>query len=202
MPAPDPARRSQESWRAILDAARASFAEKGFSGANVSEIVARAATTKPMIYYHFGSKEGLRDACDEFAMAQLAALRAQGLGGSSLVGAILPESMRLQVYLVRSMMDGSATAAAMFARSVEAGEEWLATTPIKSNDPTAYAAVLMAMKMGMFLMRDQLTLALGEDVRTRAGHARVLRAAVEIFRQPLLSPELADRAYEALDPEE
>lgn len=35
------------------------FAEKGYSGANVNEIVARAGTTKPMIYYHFGSKEGL-----------------------------------------------------------------------------------------------------------------------------------------------
>ena len=43
----------------ILDAARAVFAEKGFSGANVNEIVARAGTTKPMVYYHFGSKEGL-----------------------------------------------------------------------------------------------------------------------------------------------
>ena len=35
------------------------FAEKGYSGANVNEIVAQAGTTKPMIYYHFGSKQGL-----------------------------------------------------------------------------------------------------------------------------------------------
>jgi len=45
--------------RSILDAARAVFANKGFNGANVNEIVAEAGTTKPMIYYHFGSKEGL-----------------------------------------------------------------------------------------------------------------------------------------------
>ena len=43
----------------ILAAATAAFAEKGYSGANVNEIVAQAGTTKPMIYYHFGSKEGL-----------------------------------------------------------------------------------------------------------------------------------------------
>ncbi len=43
----------------ILKAAQALFAEKGYSGANLNEIVARAGTTKPMIYYHFGSKEGL-----------------------------------------------------------------------------------------------------------------------------------------------
>jgi AcrR family transcriptional regulator len=45
--------------RNIIDAARAMFAEKGYSGAKVEEIVARARTTKPMIYYYFGSKERL-----------------------------------------------------------------------------------------------------------------------------------------------
>ena len=45
--------------RNIIDAARALFAEKGYSGAKVGEIVIRARTTKPMIYYYFGSKERL-----------------------------------------------------------------------------------------------------------------------------------------------
>jgi len=45
--------------RNIIDAAHALFAEKGYSGAKVEEIVARARTTKPMIYYYFGSKERL-----------------------------------------------------------------------------------------------------------------------------------------------
>ena len=45
--------------QSILDAATAVFAEKGFAGANVNEIVGSAGTTKPMLYYHFGSKEGL-----------------------------------------------------------------------------------------------------------------------------------------------
>jgi AcrR family transcriptional regulator len=45
--------------RNIIDAARVIFAEKGYSGANVTEIVAKAKTTKPMLYYYFGSKERL-----------------------------------------------------------------------------------------------------------------------------------------------
>jgi AcrR family transcriptional regulator len=45
--------------RAILDAALAEFADKGLAGARVDEIAARTATTKRMIYYYFGSKEGL-----------------------------------------------------------------------------------------------------------------------------------------------
>ncbi len=59
LPRPKRVYDAERTRRAILDAASASFAEKGFSGANVNEIVARAGTTKPMIYYHFGSKEGL-----------------------------------------------------------------------------------------------------------------------------------------------
>jgi len=43
----------------IIGAARALFAEKGYNGATVDEIVAKAKTTKPMLYYYFGNKEGL-----------------------------------------------------------------------------------------------------------------------------------------------
>lgn len=43
----------------IIDAATIEFADKGLSGARVDEIAARTKTTKPTIYYHFGSKEGL-----------------------------------------------------------------------------------------------------------------------------------------------
>ncbi|MFZ9886279.1 MAG: TetR/AcrR family transcriptional regulator [Myxococcota bacterium] len=35
------------------------FAKKGFAGASVREIAAAAGVTKPTLYYHFGSKEGL-----------------------------------------------------------------------------------------------------------------------------------------------
>ncbi len=49
----------QRTRREILEAASKVFAEKGFSGANVDEIVAKVAITKPTLYYHFGSKEGL-----------------------------------------------------------------------------------------------------------------------------------------------
>jgi AcrR family transcriptional regulator len=60
VPAPQPRVRDPDlTRRAILDAALAEFADKGLSGARVDEIAARTATTKRMIYYYFGSKEGL-----------------------------------------------------------------------------------------------------------------------------------------------
>lgn len=43
----------------ILVAATHEFAEHGLAGARVDAIAARTGTSKRMIYYHFGSKEGL-----------------------------------------------------------------------------------------------------------------------------------------------
>jgi TetR/AcrR family transcriptional regulator len=45
--------------RRILDAARKEFAAKGIAGARVDAIAKRARTNKRMIYYYFGSKDGL-----------------------------------------------------------------------------------------------------------------------------------------------
>ncbi len=73
----------------ILDAARSIFAEKGYSGANVNEIVALAGTTKPMIYYHFRSKEGLFAAVLEDVYAGMRAIeRSLQLQGLSPVEAM------------------------------------------------------------------------------------------------------------------
>ncbi len=57
----------ERTRREILTAAMQEFAAKGFSGARVDAIAANTSTTKPMIYYHFGSKERLYAAVMEEA---------------------------------------------------------------------------------------------------------------------------------------
>jgi len=51
----DPAR----TMAGILEVASVEFSEKGLSGARIDEIAAATQTSKRMIYYYFGSKEGL-----------------------------------------------------------------------------------------------------------------------------------------------
>jgi AcrR family transcriptional regulator len=52
--------RDAERTRAdLLAVATEVFAESGYSGARVDEIAERTRTTKRMIYYYFGGKEGL-----------------------------------------------------------------------------------------------------------------------------------------------
>jgi AcrR family transcriptional regulator len=43
----------------IMEVAAAEFGEKGLAGARIDEIAAATQTSKRMIYYYFGSKEGL-----------------------------------------------------------------------------------------------------------------------------------------------
>ena len=43
----------------LVDVARRLFAEKGFDGTSIEEIAARAEVSKPVVYEHFGGKEGI-----------------------------------------------------------------------------------------------------------------------------------------------
>lgn len=43
----------------LLTVGRGLFAEKGFEGTSVEEIAARAEVSKPVVYEHFGGKEGV-----------------------------------------------------------------------------------------------------------------------------------------------
>ncbi|HEX8509920.1 MAG TPA: TetR/AcrR family transcriptional regulator [Propionibacteriaceae bacterium] len=43
----------------LIDVARALFASRGFEGTSVEEIASRAEVSKPVVYEHFGGKEGL-----------------------------------------------------------------------------------------------------------------------------------------------
>ncbi len=53
--------------RNIIDVAMREFADSGLSGARIDEIAAKTSTSKRMIYYYFGDKDGLYLRCLEEA---------------------------------------------------------------------------------------------------------------------------------------
>ncbi|MDL5156264.1 TetR/AcrR family transcriptional regulator [Actinomycetospora termitidis] len=72
---PQPRQRDAERTRAeILDVATEEFSTRGLAGARVDEIAARTRTTKRMLYYYFGSKDGLYLAVLERAYLGIRAL--------------------------------------------------------------------------------------------------------------------------------
>src|SRR3954470_19776337 len=61
----------------ILEVAEAEFGEKGLAGARIDEIAELTRTSKRMIYYYFGSKEGLYLAVLEEAYRRTREVEAQ-----------------------------------------------------------------------------------------------------------------------------
>jgi TetR/AcrR family transcriptional regulator, regulator of cefoperazone and chloramphenicol sensitivity len=172
----------------IRDAAIELFADRGLDGATIRDIALQAGVSSGLLRHHFGSKEGLRDACDEFVVSELTGVQARFLDIPSLER-IDPGWLRMQRYLIRSLVDGSPTAHALFERLVDYGEKWVRGTDLKVADPRAYSAVLCVMKMSMFSMGDQLSRVLGVSTAEPEGWIRMLSASLDIFSQPLVTPE-------------
>ncbi|QFS81240.1 HTH-type transcriptional repressor NicS [Roseivivax sp. THAF40] len=93
----DDGRQGRATWKQdpqgvqenILRVARAVFAEHGLSGARMAEIAERTETSKRMIYYYFGDKEGLYLRTLEEAYREVRAKeRALDLGGLDPVEAL------------------------------------------------------------------------------------------------------------------
>nr|WTB31754.1 TetR/AcrR family transcriptional regulator [Streptomyces sp. NBC_00830] len=61
----------KERREQLLDIGRILFADKGFEGTSVEEIAARAGVSKPVVYEHFGGKEGLYAVVVDREMRQL-----------------------------------------------------------------------------------------------------------------------------------
>jgi AcrR family transcriptional regulator len=67
----------------LIEIARTVFAERGFDGASVEEIAARAEVSKPVVYEHFGGKEGLYAVVVDREVRQLLGMMREALTAGS-----------------------------------------------------------------------------------------------------------------------
>jgi AcrR family transcriptional regulator len=81
-PGSPPPEQDEHARTRLLNAAVHVFGRKGYAGASVREIAERAGVTKPALYYHFGSKEGVLLAILEQAQQQFAEALARAVAGS------------------------------------------------------------------------------------------------------------------------
>lgn len=94
--APAPGERQADAERsraALLEAALEEFAVRGFAGARVRDIAARAGVSKDLIAYHFGGKEGLYLAVQEAWLRREDAFADPGLPLSELLGRCLHDAL-------------------------------------------------------------------------------------------------------------
>jgi AcrR family transcriptional regulator len=193
----------------IRNAAVDRFPRDGFSGTTVRAVAEDAGVSPGLIVHHFGTKEGLRKACDEYVIDQIGTVKEEAITSGKLDDpstmaasfSIAPQLMR---YLGWSMATGSPSAAALFDELVEESirlfklaEEQGVTEP--SSDLRARCAVQLAMQMGTFVMGDHLSRALGEDLLSPEGIMRVSRATLELFSGAMFAPGQAEAMRKALD---
>ena len=80
--------RNRATRRALIDAARSLFAERGYAAVPVAEIAARAGVTTGALYHQFGSKQDVFRAVYSELVARVAerVVLARGEGAPTLLG--------------------------------------------------------------------------------------------------------------------
>jgi AcrR family transcriptional regulator len=187
----------------IRDAALAEFAAHGVRGATIRGIAARAGVSPALVQHHFGSKDRLRRACDEHVAGYIRAEATAALheGAMSEPGH-LAETLRtaplLQRYLARALVDDSPAAGALFDELVAVTGQHLADPPDAVSSPDDRALVLTAMRLGLIVLHEHLSRALGVDSLGPEAAARIGRASLDLLDPHLLPAELTEQARSAL----
>lgn len=115
--------------RRIRDSAIARFARDGF-GVGLRAIAVDAGVTAGLVVHHFGSKEGLRRACDEQVLATVRSEKTKALTdgtGTMLLTqiAMVEQYAPMVQYLLRSMQAGGELAAKLIEQMTADAEEYL-----------------------------------------------------------------------------
>lgn len=182
----------------IRDAAIACFAERGIAATTVRAIAAAAEVSPGLVIHHYGSKDGLRVACDQWVVRRIREVEGdaidQGLAMSPLSTVRrLEGGPPMMGYLARTLVDGSPQVAdlvdALVANGVEMSEQSVASGLMNpTDDEQARAAVITIWSLGALVLHDHLQRLLGEDVIGDTENSpRYLRAVVDILTNPPLA---------------
>ncbi|GAB3430103.1 TetR/AcrR family transcriptional regulator [Flindersiella endophytica] len=208
MTEPDPADLTARAR--IRNAAMVHFGEHGFEKATIRGIAQTAGVSSGLVRHHFGSKQALREACDEHLARTISRLNDQvwgdrGTGGVNYVTAGRLAMGPYQRYLARALSEGAA--GDLFDSIVSMVEEWLAAADAERADQPAAdrrsrATVFTAMALGVPMLYSHVARGLGVDLESPEGDRRLARALLDIYSHPLLAPSDAAAARDALDRQE
>lgn len=90
----------------LLDVGRSLFAERGFDGTSIEEIALRAGVSKPVVYEHFGGKEGLYAVVVDREMEQLLSAITSALGSATAPRILLERAALALLEYIEESTDG------------------------------------------------------------------------------------------------
>ena len=149
----------------IRDAAIEQWGQHGFN-VGLRSIAEAAGVSAALVIHHFGSKEGLRKACDDYIAEEIrtgksASLQTKDPADWFAQMAEIESYAPLMAYLVRSMQSGSELAKMLWRKMIDDAEQYMEegvrSGVIKpSRDPRARAKYLGMSSGGGFLMYLQM----------------------------------------------
>ncbi len=149
----------------IRDAAIEQFGQHGFD-VGLRTIAKAAGVSAALVIHHFGSKDGLRQACDDYVAETVRESKSESLQSSDPAAwfaqmAEIESFAPLMAYLVRSMQSGGDLAKMLWRNMIENAEQYIeegvrAGTIRPSHDPKARAKFLAMSGGGCFLLYLQL----------------------------------------------
>jgi TetR/AcrR family transcriptional regulator, regulator of cefoperazone and chloramphenicol sensitivity len=149
----------------IRDAAIEQVGQHGFS-VGLRAIAQAAGVSAALVIHHFGSKDGLLRACDEYILEEIRTSKSESLKSADATSwfaqmAEIESYAPMMAYLVRSMQSGSALAKDFWQRMIDNAEQYLeegvrAGTLKPSRDPKARAKFLSMNNGGGFLLYLQM----------------------------------------------
>ena len=89
----------KERREQLLDVGRRLFAERGLEGTSIEEIAARADVSKPVVYEHFGGKEGLYAVVVDREVERFIAMATRLLAGPDTMGKFEVAAVELLRYI-------------------------------------------------------------------------------------------------------
>ena len=194
----------------IRDAAIARFGAHGYEGTTVRDIARDAGVSPALVMHHFGSKDGLREACDEWLVAELIGEQAKTTSPAiaetmrewlddpgrfrpfvdyfaTMIAAGGERGNRLFDLLVRETR-------AMLEHGVEAG------TMRPSHDPEMRAIMVTLNGLAPLLLREQLARVLGVPLASSAAVRRMTLPSLELYTHGLYTDTaVLDAARAALE---
>ncbi|WP_017587725.1 TetR/AcrR family transcriptional regulator [Nocardiopsis ganjiahuensis] len=174
----------------VRDAALKVFAEHGFKGATVQLISAEAGVSTGLIRHHFGSKEGLRAACDAHAIGTLLDQARRALeeeaSAPGFATSMYRSSQASTRYLARALVEGSAAADELFEAGADLAERFLSERwpdrfPPGSPALRDAAAVMGTMHLGPLVLHTHLARRMGADTLDPEHAPRVGTAIAALY---------------------
>nr|WP_169811296.1 TetR family transcriptional regulator [Nocardia anaemiae] len=191
----------------IRDAAIEVFGEHGFQ-VGVRTIAAAAGVSPGLVNHHFGSKDGLRAACDERVLQLIRDQKTKAITAPSVAKGMLTALAEIEeygplvAYMVRSLQAGGPMAQSLLEHMTADAEVYIqqgvdAGVIKPSRDPAARARYLMMLNVGATVLYMQMRQQSGEKLDYRKAIRELTEEltppALEFYTQGLLTdPTILD----------